>query len=565
MKTYGRLKWHPAQPPSRPKPLWALQAEPHVLMRVKRLFPRARQERAAGLVIADTAEVARDLEWLLSRWPLDMDAVTAERVQAGADAHRATEDTVRRILEGHRPPESWLEPARPARDYQLDADAFVAATGHMLLADDVGLGKSMSAILRLRDPAALPALVVTLTHLPQQWAEEVRLTLPWLQTHIATRATPYDPRTRRGVNRAPDVLILNYAKLAGWAGELAGKVRTVIFDEVQELRRDGTLKYEAAQMVAWQAAWREGLSATPVYNYGGEAYNVVNVIAPDALGTREEFIREWGAGSRNDNILVKDPEALGAYLRDSGIMLQRTRKQVGRELPAAITVPMDVGIDDRELEALMAAEGVAGFARAVLEGEGREAFLAAGELDWRLRKVTGLAKAPFVAEFVRLLLESEEKVALFGWHHEVYDLWAERLAEFDPVFYTGRESPRRKRLNAEAFLDGSSRVLVMSLRAGAGLDGLQRVCKVLAFGEFDWSPGVHEQCVGRFRRDGQDDEPVVAYYLAAADGSDPVVMDALGVKRRQSDPLMNPGGPRLGQAADTTDRMRRLAEKVLRG
>jgi hypothetical protein len=75
----------------------------------------------------------------------------------------------------------------------------------------------------------------------------------------------------------------------------------------------------------------------------------------------------------------------------------------------------------------------------------------------------------------------------------------------------------------------------MSLRAGSGLDGLQQVCKVGVFGELDWSPGIHDQCEGRYHRDGQT-EPSVSYFLVSDVGSDPV---------------------------DVSDRMRKLAKSVL--
>lgn len=115
---------------------------------------------------------------------------------------------------------------------------------------------------------------------------------------------------------------------------------------------------------------------------------------------------------------------------------------------------------------------------------------------------TGLAKAPFVAEFVRLRLESEERIVLFGWHRAVCDIWLDRLAEFNPVLYTGTESPNQKGAVLEAFKEGGSRVLIMSLRSGSGVDGLQSVAKVAVFGELDWSLWVHEQGTGRLRRDG---------------------------------------------------------------
>lgn len=56
-----------------------------------------------------------------------------------------------------------------------------------------------------------------------------------------------------------------------------------------------------------------------------------------------------------------------------------------------------------------------------------------------MRQATGIAKAPYVLEFVRMLVESGESVMLYGWHRDVYNIWLERLAEFNPVMYTGRK------------------------------------------------------------------------------------------------------------------------------
>jgi hypothetical protein len=154
------------------------------------------------------------------------------------------------------------------------------------------------------------------------------------------------------------------------------------------------------------------------------------------------------------------------------------------------------GVAPAALDAV--AGDVAAMAKLILNqaSDRRERFVASGDLDWRLRQATGIAKAPYVAEFVRLLLESTDKLVLWGWHRTVYDIWMERLAEFRPALYTGSESPRQKNDAEDAFKQGDSRVLVMSLRSGAGLDGLQEVCNVGVFGELDWSPEQHRQCIG---------------------------------------------------------------------
>jgi len=108
----------------------------------------------------------------------------------------------------------------------------------------------------------------------------------------------------------------------------------------------------------------------------------------------------------------------------------------------------------------------------------------------------------YVADFVRLLVESGEQVVLYGWHREVYHIWLDRMADLKPALFTGTESTSQKQEAKRRFLAKETPVLIMSLRAGAGVDGLQHVCKTVVYGELDWSPGVHEQGVGRVFRDG---------------------------------------------------------------
>jgi hypothetical protein len=92
-------------------------------------------------------------------------------------------------------------------------------------------------------------------------------------------------------------------------------------------------------------------------------------------------------------------------------------------------------------------------------------------------------------------------------------------------------------------------------------DGLQHVCNVGVFGELDWSPGIHDQCEGRYHRDGQT-EPSVSYFLVSDVGSDPVVADVLNLKEQVSRPIIDPDRP-LFEAVDISDRMRKLAKSVL--
>lgn len=554
LKTYGRARLDGAE--------WVVQATPHVMMRLKRIFPRVRTHTDGAIVVRDTPELARDLEWVLSRWPLDVDEISARKLADRAALHRETETAIERILAGAQPIlQGAREPARPGRPYQLQAADLALATGRLLLADDVGLGKSMSGLLLLRDAETLPALVVTLTHLPRQWMSELEKTYPDMLGHVLGNGDVYDPESRLG--ERPDVIVTSYSKLAKWQHHLAGAVRTVIFDEVQELRRADSERYRAAVHIAGKAAYRVGLTATPVYNYAGEIHNVLSVLAPDALGTRDEFLREWSGTITgfSGNISVKHADALGTWLRDQGLMLRRSRKDVGREIPEPVLIEQPIPTSHQTLDD--AVRDASDLAELILstDAAATDRWRAAGDLDWRMRHATGVAKARYVADFVRMLLETEDKVVLFGWHRDVYDIWKERLIWFHPRFYTGEETPAQKADAVNAFVNGQCRVLIVSLRAGAGLDGLQEAASVAVFGELDWSPGIHEQCVGRLWRDGQDGT-VVAYYLVSDGGTDPLMTEVLGLKRREADALR--GDKQLINAgASSTDRVRRLAESVI--
>ncbi len=333
-------------------PIFVIAAKPQIVIKLKRVFPKAMQDPRTGrLIITANNEVARDLEWFCDRHPLaPVDAESRARLEKMAAAHRDAEEAVARILGGELPDLGHREPAITPRGYQLVPRAMVLAQGFLLLGDDVGLGKTLSASLMFTDPDTMPALVAAPTHLVRQWEEELAKYYPWLRTHRIRQGTPYRTDTtgqRRLLDEAnaAHVLLFHYHKLAGgWADYLQGKIRTVILDEAHELRTGaGTGKYVAAAMVAAGARYRIGCTATPVYNYGNEIHHVVEVLAPGALGSKDEFTKEWGGRH------VRSPRALGQYLRDSGIMLRRTRAEVGRELPPVSAMVQPVETDHTKL------------------------------------------------------------------------------------------------------------------------------------------------------------------------------------------------------------------------
>ena len=85
------------------------------------------------------------------------------------------------------------------------------------------------------------------------------------------------------------------------------------------------------------------MSASPIYNYGGEIFNVFDALRPGCLGDWNEFAAEHCTNYDRSRASLKDPDGFGSYLRSNFLMLRRTRKDVGRELGPCqrITIPVD--------------------------------------------------------------------------------------------------------------------------------------------------------------------------------------------------------------------------------
>lgn len=544
---------------------WQITAEPDVMIRLKRIFPRVRATSRGGIELTATQEIARDLEWVLQRWPMQLSAQDRAALDSAADGHRHREQLVQQVLAGKvTAPRTghWVRSAIPLRPYQIQGRDLIRAAGATLIVDELGLGKTATALALLEDPAARPALAVTKTALPAQWLRELAKFYPGL---VGIQITTGQPHSLLIDGKMPDLVVISYSKLAKWQHHLQGLFRTVIFDEIQELRRSGSQKYLAAQTVSADAAFATGLSATPVYNYGSEMYSIVNVLKPGALGDAYEFGREWcdtsyGLGPKTP---VGDPTALRQHLVSQGLFLRRTRADAGIELPPIEIIEQYVPSDPEVLQRL---EGDAvEMARLLLklDASPQQRWRAAGDFDWRLRQITGISKAPFVADVVKLLLESQERLILFGWHRAVYSIWLEQLRHYQPRLYTGSETPKAKDAAVQDFVAGDSRVLIMSLGSGEGVDGLQGSTSTCVFGELAWSPGVHKQAIGRILRPGQTRD-MLAYFCISDDGADPVMMEALDLKAMQADLLIEPDPHRdIEPIQPAENRVKALARSFL--
>jgi hypothetical protein len=508
---------------------WKITGQPHVLMRAKRIWPELNRQYGT-LTLSTTIPNAVDLRWFLDRYalPLTPDAKTIlNALLRAARARQEAASVALSLTDAGTPVNMAVE----LRSYQVQAFELTRALGSLLLGDEMGLGKTAVGIALC---AAVPGFTVVIcqNHVQYQWKAQFAKFAPLLNVEIAKTTKPETVNSK--------VLIMPYSKAAGWAEYLTGRVTVLVLDECQELRRDGSAKYEAVKAIAAARPVTIGLSGTPVYNYGGEMFNIMEVITPDALGERREFISAW-CDWNGKHMIIKEPEAFGSFLAENKLMLRRTKAEVKRELPAVQRLAHTVEYDPKIMQKMTADANQ--LARKILgTASFNEKGVASRQLSIKLRQSTGIAKAPYVAEFVAELAKDGQKVVLAGWHREVYLIWQRIFKEqgVRAVLYTGSESDKQKNEAVKFFTehDGGA-VFIISLRSGAGLDGLQHVCNTVVAGELDWSPQVHEQIITRVHRDGQQDG-CTAIYLVSEAGSDPVIAGILGVKRAQGHGILDP-------------------------
>ena len=538
--------------------LWQIKGEPALTQMAKRLFPGSESGKRGVARFGAHRRIIGDIAWLMQRYPL---AVAPADMDRWDEALKEALDYARQ-KEALFAPQADIVPPKGVfvgelRHFQQEGFSWLCRVKRGLLADEMGLGKTVQALACLAKLDSFPYLVVVPPHLVRNWQAEIgrflslKGSLP--RVHVLQGIKPY-------ALPDADIYIVHYLLLRGWKEDLPQKeFGTIIFDEIQELRHAGTEKYSAASLLSSSCDRVYGLSGTPIYNNGGEMWNVVNILDFHFLGDFESFTREWCYGYGN-NIVIK-PELLGEHLRREGLMLRRTKKQVLPELPDKRRLVQEIDADSAAYKKLMQPvldklrrwskdQALTASQRALLEGQ----------ISQEERQATGIAKAPYVAQFVRALLESGEKVLLFAHHHAVMDTYHNDLKHLSPAFITGRETGAQKEKSVLRFMEGRTDLCCISLRAASGLNLQRATCVV--FGELDWSPAVHSQAEDRAHRIGQKDS-LLCYYLVSPKGSDMDIQERLGLKVSQFLGLMGESPQSADEDAQSAGIARQHVQRLI--
>jgi len=541
-------------------PMWKIKGSAHAVMMARKLFGTESQAGHITISFPATLGNFEELLLLMHRFPLTLvgDAAeafdrfyrTAIAERAIATALPATGSSAGRFFRGKLLP------------FQVEGVAFLAQVRKALLADDMGLGKTVMAFSLLDRIGQWPAVIVMQSHVQRHWERKLPDFMACEPAEIFADASRYPAHPAQQKLRftalnggkrldgtlQAEIYLVHYLVLHAWAEFLIERgVRTVIFDECQELRHPGTRKHDACTALARASDTVVGLSGTPIYNHGIEIHHVLNTLQRGCLGTKAQFERDW-CGYVGGKVIVTEPEVLGGYLRDRRLMLRRHKDEVALELPAKRRVVEPIAADSAIFADLVrhAAE-LAREAACIADPFDRARM--EQEAIRETRRATALAKLPAVIAFLRGLMEAGEPTLCFTHHHAVVDGICDALEEFTPARITGREDKTGKDEAQRAFVAGETDLCLIALRAATGLDGLQARARVVVFAELDWSPAVHRQAEDRAHRMGQRDS-VLVYYLVTDLGTDPFVMGTLNLKESQFTGLMHEPRETDDQRAD---------------
>ena len=410
-----------------------------------------------------------------------------------------------------------------------------------ILADEMGLGKTLQTLAVLVDRAALgPALVVAPTSVVGNWVDEAARFAPSLRVRLYRG--PERAAELRGL-RAGDLLVTSYA-IATLDADRLGEIEfgSLVLDEAQAVKNATTERSRALRGL--RAAWRVGLTGTPVENHLGEIWSLMRVICPGLLGTWEQFrgrfavpIEKFGDDGRR--------RALAALLRP--FILRRTKADVAPELPARTEVVRSVRLSDEEMalydELRRSMLEEIAQTKTTPERDGQDLRFVLLAALTRMRQLcchprlvyprtqAGSSKAAYLLQLLTDLREDGHKVLVFSQFRSFLELLAPRLRQhgFRALLLDGTTPAETREQRIAAFQAGEADVFLISLKAGGFGLNLTAADTVIHLDPW-WNPAVEDQATARAHRIGQQ-RPVTAVRLVARGTIEEAVLGLHATKR----------------------------------
>jgi len=519
---------------------------PRAVMMVSKLMPQSWYgDGPHEAIIPDSHQNVQQIKWILDRYPMEI--ISKSAWYRKVSSHVSSKKKPNKIEELKRVVPKKQFKGKLLNFQKEGLDFLLKSSGNALLADEMGLGKTVETLAYLAtEKNAFPVLVIAPLVTLNNWQREIVKFLKKKSRNgrLIDNASPTSSIIRNGKSKDLgkfDFYIINYELLNKRKEDLAKlNLKTIICDEVQNLRSKTTKKYSAVKQLAAidSIRYRIGLSGTPIYNRGSEIWPIVDILRPGMLGSFKEFCEYFCYVNDKGNAIVLENKrkSLREELKKY-VMLRRKKSDVLKELKEKVRYKEFIDSDSdyylNELNKI--------WQKHEEELKSAETAFAKSSSHQRAiqseRQAAGIAKIPHVINFVKNIMEIEESVVVFCHHRAIHQLLHESLQQFSPSSIIGGQTDNFRQEQIDRFQNGETKLMIAGLRAGNVGINLTKARYVI-FAELDWSPAIHRQAEDRLHRIGQKNT-VFAYYLIGNGTLDDHVADILVDKAFEIDSVMD--------------------------
>ncbi|WP_100331546.1 DEAD/DEAH box helicase [Bacillus xiapuensis] len=405
--------------------------------------------------------------------------------------------------------------------HQLEAARKVIEemNGKAILADEVGLGKTIEAGLVLKEylirGLVKKVLILAPASLVSQWASELnnKFLIPAVAQKKAYAWDQYD------------IVIssIDMAKRSPHKEKIyEQEYDLVIIDEAHKLKNHKTKNYQFVRHL--QKKFCLLLTATPIQNKLDEMFHLVSLLKPGHLGNEVQFAERFKKGDRQ----VQNHQHLTALMNK--VMIRHRRQDTGVEWTARKVETIQVSFSDSERKLY---DAIGHFSRQLPDGlmnsfslltlqreacSSKEAvFLTLKNMAQKWRKETD----DWPKEFAGILSQLEavqqnskankalelvqsigDKVIIFTEYRatQLYLQWFFKQHGISSVPFRGGFKRGKKDWMKELFKN-HAQVLIATEAGGEGLN--LQFCHHLINFDLPWNPMRLEQRIGRIHRFGQ--------------------------------------------------------------
>ncbi|WP_099352300.1 DEAD/DEAH box helicase [Fredinandcohnia onubensis] len=394
--------------------------------------------------------------------------------------------------------------------------------GKAILADEVGLGKTIEAGLILKEymirGLVKKVLILVPASLVSQWASELnqKFYIPAVQQKKSYMWEQYDVIVSSidTAKRSPHREIV-YEQ----------DYDLIIIDEAHKLKNNKTKNYEFVQNLKKKFCLL--LTATPIQNRIDEIFNLVSLLKPGHLGNQENFEESFGKKSRS----IEDHEHLKELVNK--VMIRNRRDDTGIEWTKrkVETVPIEFSETEQELynaisayrssfsgfassmfsiltlqrEACSSREAVYFTLKKMLEKKNEDGSSAVPEdmVMGLMKKVELVTQNSKAEKAVELIKQIDDKVIIFTEYRatQVYLQWFLQQNGISSVPFRGGFKRGKKDWMRELF-KGKFQVLIATEAGGEGIN--LQFCNHIINYDLPWNPMRLEQRIGRIHRLGQE-------------------------------------------------------------